>query len=94
MDQSGPAYDDLTEDEYAALAVHLGDQEALTVEFAVVYWRKGKLVAEGPFPRSVAESKAEAKRGVIAERTKQTIYGLWTPADSRLAEFDKTTEER
>ncbi len=92
MDQSSSARD-LTDAEYAALADQLGGQEELTVEFAVVYHSRGELVVEGPFARSLAERKAKDNHGVIAERTKQTIYGLWTSADPRLAEFDKTTEE-
>ncbi len=93
MDQPHPSQDDLTEAEYEALATHLGDQEEMTVQFAVVYYRRGELVAEGPFSRSVAEGKANAKLGVVAERTKQTTYGMWTATDPRFAEFDQATEE-
>ena len=85
--------EEFTEDEYLALAEQLPGQEEMTIEFAVLYYRRGEPIVEGPYPRRLAEIKARDKRGQIAERTKTVQYGLWVPADSRLAEFDKANED-
>lgn len=84
--------EEFTEDEYLALAEQLPGQEEMTIEFAVLYYRGGKAFVEGTFPRRLAEAKAREKHGQIAERTKTVQYGLWVPADERLAEFDKANE--
>ncbi|MEU4575974.1 hypothetical protein [Nonomuraea sp. NPDC023979] len=83
---------DFTEDEYEALSEQLPSAEEMTVEFAVLYWHRGERYVEGPFSRRLAEIKARDRGGRIAERTKTVDYGLWTPVDNRLAEFDKATE--
>jgi hypothetical protein len=85
--------DDFTEEEYEALSDALPGQEELTVEFAVVYWRKGRPVVEGPYPRRAAEAKAKARGGQVAERTRQVTFGLWTVADERMADADMAAEE-
>jgi hypothetical protein len=92
-DPAPPSVNDLTEDEYTALADQLPGPEEMTAEFAVVYYRRGELTVEGPYPRRLAEIKARDRGGRIAERTKTVEYGMWTPADSRLAEFDKASDE-
>ena len=79
-----PEITDLTDDEYDALADLDGRTEDARTEFAVVYFKRGKPVAEGPYAeRHVAEAQARSKRGVIAERTVTTDFGLWTPSDPR-----------
>lgn len=88
----GYAATDFTENEYEALSEQLPGAEEMTIEFAVIYVRHRTLVVEGPYPRRLAEIKARDRGGRIAERTKTVDYGLWTPADNRLAEFDKATE--
>jgi|GEM_PF-5331242 len=89
-----PSISDLAEDQYEALAEQLPGPEEMTVEFAVVYYQRGELTVEGPYPRRLAETKARDKGGRIAERTKTVEYGMWTPANNRLAEFDKASNER
>ena len=84
--------DDFTDNEYEALSESLPGPEEMTIEFAVIYHRHGKPQVEGPYPRRLAEIKARDRGGRIAERTKTVDYGLWTPADNRLAEFDKATD--
>jgi hypothetical protein len=83
---------DFTENEYEALSEQLPGAEEMTVEFAVIYVRNRTLIVEGPFPRRLAEIKARDRGGRIAERTKTMDYGMWVPADDRLAEFDKASE--
>lgn len=75
---------DLTDDEYDALHDLDPRTEDTRIEYAVVYFKRGKPVAEGPFTeRHAAEANARTKRGVIAERTVTTDFGLWTPSDPR-----------
>lgn len=75
---------DLTNDEYDALHDLDGRTEEARTEYAVVYFKRGKPVAEGPFTeRHAAEANARNKRGVIAERTVTIDFGLWTPSDPR-----------
>lgn len=83
MEDSTSTVTDLTADEYDALYdLNLPTEDART-EFAVVYYRRGKLVAEGPFEeRRLAEVRVRAKGGVIAERQVITDFGLWTPSNT------------
>jgi hypothetical protein len=65
-----------------------GRTEDARTEYAAVYYRRGRPVAEGPFEeRRLAEVRQRAKGGVIAERTVVTDFGLWTespePAEKR-----------
>lgn len=92
MDLLSPNSDDFTEAEYGALRAGLGGDEDQITEFAVIYYRQGKPMVEGPYERSLAERKAGSKGGRIAERTVTTLRGPWVPADERFAEFDKTSE--
>jgi hypothetical protein len=82
MEDSTSTVPDLTADEYDAIYdLNLPTEDART-EFAVVYFRRGKLVAEGPFEeRRLAEVRVQAKGGVIAERPVITDFGLWTASD-------------
>lgn len=84
MDKITDTVPDLAADEYDALyELNLPTEDART-EFAVVYYRLGKLVAEGPFEeRHPAETRVRAKGGVIAERQVTTDFGLWIPSDPR-----------
>lgn len=72
---------ELTEQEMAVLADILGDDETYQYqvqEYAVVSYRQGKLVAEGPYDyRHLAEQKAKDKGGVVAERVRTTSWGRW-----------------
>jgi hypothetical protein len=77
--------DDLTTQERDALAATLGDDDShqeWTYEYAVVAYKRGKPLAEGPYPRHLAEKKAEDKGGVVAKRTKTTFWGRWTALDA------------
>ena len=75
---------ELSPNDYDALYEMDGRSEDARTEFAVVYFKRGKPVAEGPFTeRHVAEAVARNKRGVIAERTVTTDFGLWAPSDPR-----------
>jgi hypothetical protein len=75
---------EITEDEYEALSELDGRTEDARTEYAVVYFRRGELVAEGPFEeRRLAELRVTAKGGVIAERQVITDFGLWAPSDPR-----------
>lgn len=75
---------EITEKEFEAIAALDGRTEDARTEFAVVYFKRGKPVAEGPFTeRHVAESVAARKHGLIAERNVITDFGLWTNSDPR-----------
>jgi hypothetical protein len=91
MDLLSPNPDDFSDNENAALRDALGGDEDQITEFAVIYFRHGKLEVEGPFDRRLAEVKAKARRGRIAERTVTTMRGPWVPAAEQFAEFDKAT---
>jgi hypothetical protein len=82
---------DLTESQYWALS-RISSAEELTTQFAVVYLQNGERVAVGPYPRWVAEEKARELRGVVAERTREVAYGVWTATDERFSEFDKRAD--
>jgi hypothetical protein len=79
-----PEITDLTDDEYDALHDLDTRTEDTRIEYAVVYFKRGKPVAEGPFTeRHAAEANARNKRGVIAERIVTIDFGLWAPSDPR-----------
>lgn len=71
-----------TADELAVLGATLGNDETYKekiAEYAVVYYRRGKLTAEGPYEdRHVAERKAKGKGGVVAKRVVTRSWGRWT----------------
>jgi hypothetical protein len=76
--------EDLTEAEYDAIRELDSRTHDMRIEFAVVYFKRGKPFAEGPFTeRHIAEAVAANKRGQIAERTVTTDFGLWAPYDPR-----------
>jgi hypothetical protein len=88
MEKPTGIVDEITEDEYEALAELDGRTEEARTEYAVVYFRRGKPFAEGPFEeRRLAEVRVHTSSGVIAERQVVTNFGPW-------AESPKPAEEK
>ncbi|MFI7113991.1 hypothetical protein ACIBK9_47275 [Nonomuraea sp. NPDC050227] len=84
---------ELTPNEREVLADVFGDDPTYKEqerEYVVVsYWRgKGRLSAHGPYPQHLAEKKAKAEGGIVAERVKTTTWGPWS-----LASPDSSSEE-
>jgi hypothetical protein len=72
---------EITDDQHKALNTLDHDRETRH-EFAIVYYKNGQPVAEGPFDqRRLAEARARAKGGTIVERPVTTEVGSWAPSD-------------